>query len=446
MKQIFLLVFLSLYGICLYAQNDNQSKPYSTPFGTPFGKIISAKIDSRGGKLRSEDGGLVVIIPEGTMDTGTTIAIQSVHNELNENDEGAYQLEPSGIQFKKPLQLIFHFKNPNAELKSIAWQDAQGIWHRVKDAIIDTMQNTISCFASHFSRWSRFDKIYLSPNKARVKVNKTVSLTIISLDNIRDRLGDELSASSDDNSSEDDALLAAPHYPHYYSREWTVNGVVNGDNTVGTVTKQDNRHAIYKAPGATPQNNPVAVSVQIYSNNESRKLLLTSHIDVFDGWHYTFIGYSSKGCFKMIDSSSCDIRIQNNQVEVSNIINYKSWSDWPPSCDGCNWDWTNMDTWKGLVEIWGAASSQYIGASENSPARINIALIPANGNTPSAKVTCPNGDPRTIPSMPMPAMPNYILFDIISSENVVIHYGSKSGTNVLNSVVNGDGFIIKVTK
>ena len=88
MKQIFLLVFLSLYGICLYAQNDNQSKPYSTPFGTPFGKIISAKIDSRGGKLRSEDGGLVVIIPEGTMDTGTTIAIQSVHNELNENDEG----------------------------------------------------------------------------------------------------------------------------------------------------------------------------------------------------------------------------------------------------------------------------------------------------------------------------------------------------------------------
>ncbi|OQY96008.1 MAG: hypothetical protein B6D37_03580 [Sphingobacteriales bacterium UTBCD1] len=446
MKKTFLLLIL-LYSINSLAQVkkiNSSAKPYVTPSGTPFGKITSAKIDTLGGKLRSEDGGLEVIIPEGALDTGTTISIQSIHNELNENDQGAYQLEPSGIQFKKPLQLIFHFNDANANLKRIAWQDEQGIWHSIKDAITDTVQKNISCFASHFSRWSRFDKIYLSPNKARVKVNKTISLTIISLDNIRDRLGDELTASSDDNS--DDALLTAPHPDHYYSREWTANGIVNGDNTVGTVTKQDNRHAIYKAPGATPQNNPVAVSVQIYSNNESNKLLLTSNIDVFDGWHYTFIGYSSKGCFKMIDSSSCDIRVQNNKIEVSNIINYKPWSDWP-QCDApaCNIEWTNKDTWKGLVEIGGAANAQFTGAAENSPAKIYISLIPAMGNTPSAKETCPK-DTRVIPSMPMPAMPNYISFDITGPDTVLIHFGGKSGTNVLNSVVNGDGFVIRVTK
>ncbi|MBS1918984.1 MAG: hypothetical protein JST17_01910 [Bacteroidetes bacterium] len=429
MKQFFLLVFLSLYGICLYAQNDKQSKPYSTPFGTPFGKIISAKIDSRGGELRSEDSGLEIIIPGAALDTSTTISIQSIHNELNENDEGAYQLEPTGINFKKPLQLIFHFKDSNVDIKRIGWQDSKGIWHSVNGAVIDTVQKTICCFVSHFSRWSRFDKIYLSPNKARVKVNKTVSFTIISLEDIRDRLGDELSASSDDNSSDDNALLAAPHPYHYFSREWTVNGIVNGDNTVGTATKQDNRHAVYKAPGTTPQNNPVAVSVQILSD-KNQKLLLTSNVTVIgDQYHFTYIHIDENGCFFLVDSSSCIINMQKDKVSISNIINYKPWSDWPQCDKPCKTTWTNKESLKGLVEITGITGSSVTPASEGVLPNVNIVFAPAMGNTPSESVTCKDHS-FNVPSMPRMADPKIINFDI-DGDDVIIHYAGKASRNEL---------------
>ena len=53
-------------------------------------------MDNKGGTIKSVDGGLEVIIPENDIDSEINISIQSTHNDLNENDEGAYQLGPSG--------------------------------------------------------------------------------------------------------------------------------------------------------------------------------------------------------------------------------------------------------------------------------------------------------------------------------------------------------------
>ena len=165
-----------LYSINSFGQNDKTTatlKPYITPAGDPFGDIVSAKLSIKGGKLTSADNGLEVIVPTNALDSEVNISIQSTHNELNENNEGAYQLEPSGIQFKKPVQLIFHYSDDNADIKSIAWQDDKGQWHHFKKIAIDTLQKTLSCLVPHFSRWARFDVLYILPKETTVKVNKT---------------------------------------------------------------------------------------------------------------------------------------------------------------------------------------------------------------------------------------------------------------------------------
>src|SRR5690242_6007891 len=407
-------------------------KPLVTPAGDLLGNAATAKMDSKGGNVRSADGNLEIIFPADAVTDEISVSIQSTHNVLTENDEGSYQLEPSGVTFKKPVQLIFHYAggNENADLKSIAWQDADGKWHSPRNIAIDTVQKTVSCFTPHFSRWSKFDKIYLSPADASIKVSKTLSLHVFSLDDIRDRLGDAVSEAATPGSNDDDALLATPHLKHYNLGEWTANGIVKGDGEVGTVSKQSDRDANYKAPAVVPSGNPVAVSVQVYSDKNTRKLLLTSHVTVIgDQYHFTYIHIDENGCYFMVDSSSCIFNMEKDKVRISNINNYKPWSDWP-NCGGCRYDWTNKATVKGLAEITGIAGSVVTPSKEGGgPTNVNISFSPAMGNTPSATVHCKGGDSR-IPSMPMPAVPTSINFDI-DGDDIVIHYAGKTGRNEL---------------
>ena len=445
---LILFVFqLFLLSIAKAQNNDGDTsrKPFITPIAKPFGDISNAKIDNKGGRLKSADGGLEVIVPENALDSTIAISIQSSHNDLNENDEGAYQLEPSGIQFKKPLRLIFHYKdaNANSDLKNIAWQDDKGQWHQLKKISVDTTQKIVSCFALHFSRWAQFSQIYLTASSNMVRVNRTVALHVRSFEDLKDAISKEVSSletesatSESSTPGSDDDLLFGPtpkKLPHYYTGEWTVNGNVNGRPEVGFVTKQDNRKAIYTAPATVPDNNPVAVSVQIYSDDKKKKLLLTSNITVIGGkYHFTYIHIDEgDGCFALVDSSSCIVNLDADNPSITNIINYPPWSDWPNCSKGCRTEWTNKETVKGLVEINGLASSVITPLrNQGGVTNVNISLVPAMGNTASAIEHCKDGD-HTIPSKPYPADPKYINFDIIDRDNVTIHFGGKSGTNEL---------------
>lgn len=448
MKKIFFFLGI-ISALNIFGQNnssDTVRKPFITPVTQPFGNIASAKMDSKGGRLKSADGGLEVIVPDGALDSETTISIQSSHNDLNENDEGAYQLGPSGIKFKKPVQLIFHYTyaDENANLKSIAWQDDKGQWRQLKKIEIDTTQKTVSGFAPHFSRWAVFSKIWLTASSNTVRVNGTVSLKVGSIEDIKDAARKEFSSpavesaiseSTTSNGEDDDELLKAPYdeTKHYYTGEWTVNGNVNGSPDVGFVTKQDNRNAIYKAPASVPDNNPVAVSVQVYSDDKSKKLLLTTHITVIGGkYHFTYIHIDEgDGCFALVDSSSCIVNLDADNPSIININNYRPWSDWPNCSKACKTEWTNKETVKGLVEINGLASSVITPPrNEGGVTNVYITLVPAMGSTASAIEHCKDGD-HTIPSRPYPADPKYINFDIIDRDNVTIHFGGKSGTNEL---------------
>ena len=421
---------------------DIKFAPTLTAIGKPVGEKETQQIDKNGGTIVSSDKKLELIIPQDAVSKRTNISIQIVENTLSPGNGDSYRLEPSGIIFQKPLEIIFHYSEKEdvamPELRNIAWQNDKGQWYRLDSCIVDSIKRTIMGNITHFSTWMWFDAFRIEPSNARLKVNKTIHPEIVCTG----------------IPSSSGPLFTNETIPPKIQFSTYVNGVLGGDDVVGKVgsVQEIIDHYIlgYYAPASVPAKNPVAVSVETNANftlygKQYKKLKLVSNIEIWDGWHYTFIGYSSKGCFRMIDSSSCDIRVEGNKVIVSNIINYKAWSDWP-QCDApaCSTEWTNKDTWKGLVEIWGVASANFTPATQSSPAKIYISLIPAMGNTPSAKETCPK-DTRIIPSMPMPAQPNYISFDITGPDEVLIHYGGKSSNVVLYNVVKGDGFVINMS-
>ncbi|WP_317930712.1 hypothetical protein [Halioxenophilus sp. WMMB6] len=74
---------------------------------------VTADFDSTGGKLSSSDGGLTLIVPEGALDTDTTITIKPISPEdLPAEFAGlgitqAYELGPSGLQFNTPVTVRF---------------------------------------------------------------------------------------------------------------------------------------------------------------------------------------------------------------------------------------------------------------------------------------------------------------------------------------------------
>ena len=144
MKKILLLLLLFAV-LSVNAQTDTTeiqtdsvevqmiTLPDSTAIGAPDGKLVSKEIGSFGGKIDSDDGRVELIFPEGALSANTTISIQPIDNLIPNGNGKAYQFEPSGIQFKKPVQIIFHYTEQEAEicppeLKFMALQDHKGKW------------------------------------------------------------------------------------------------------------------------------------------------------------------------------------------------------------------------------------------------------------------------------------------------------------------------------
>lgn len=102
------LLFIAVSAI---AQNgpDTTAGPVITAIGKPDGAKTEIKINKDGSSLQSSDGMVALIIPEGAVPKNTVISIQPISNLMANGNGKAYRLEPSGIKFKKPLQLIFNY-------------------------------------------------------------------------------------------------------------------------------------------------------------------------------------------------------------------------------------------------------------------------------------------------------------------------------------------------
>jgi hypothetical protein len=280
-------VTLLLFSIIASAQNevaeDSTAKPAITAIGIADGLKTETKIGKEGGRLASSDGKIELIVPQGAVSKKISFRILPITNMIPNGNGKAYRLEPSGIQFQKPVQLIFHYTEEESAdsmqlLMGIAMQDNTGQWYGLRKFTLDTIAKTISGNINHFSDWSKFESIKLYPPHFRLKVKKVHDLSI-----------DLISSEEEDLPP----LYSDELFPLLKSKlPWAVtykaNEITNGNTAVGTIAVHEKRSITYKAPDLVPAKNPVALTAKLtgisykYKGIIFRDLTLVSNILIYD--------------------------------------------------------------------------------------------------------------------------------------------------------------------
>jgi hypothetical protein len=216
------------------------------------------------------------------------LSIQPVKNLMSNGSGKAYRLEPSGIQFEKPLQLILHYNGEDTRdsmqlLLGIAMQDESGQWFGLNEFTIDTTAKTVSGYINHFSTWAAFEKLKLVtwPPVKRLKVKHIALLQIAGVshdpatpEEIREMSPEQLQFERDLESSfkkkyGKDVFIS----PLRKRREpvvvfWDVNGFPGGNAVTGTLELpltmgSESQVIFYTAPANVPDQNPVTISTRL---------------------------------------------------------------------------------------------------------------------------------------------------------------------------------------
>ncbi len=321
MKRIFILIG---WVFSMAAQAQKELTPAITAMGKPDGDKAAMVIGKEGGSFTSTDGKVRLVFPEGALSKKTTISIQPVINLAPNGNSKAYQMEPSGIIFKNPVQLIFYYGDNETEgnassLLGMAMQDEKGRWSSLNKMVIDTVAKTLTAGIHHFSSYVNYRWAKIYPPTARVKVNGSLRLDIRVLVPL--------------DESDDDELSPLSGIEQEQNETWAVNSIPKGNNVVGMVSASQNLSAIYQAPATVPDQNPVAVTVEHQFKNKFlnryNKLRLVSNITVY-GEAYevkmvaAIIGGSPAawgGVTTNRDEGSFIVSLEKNKPAVINIKN-----------------------------------------------------------------------------------------------------------------------------
>jgi len=329
MKKILLGILLHA-TVVIHAQIDTSSVqfakyPDSTGFGTPLGQLISKEIGTAGGKIASQDGRVELIFPAGALTKNTPISIQPVTNMRNSSGR-AYQLEPSGTRFAKPVKIIFHYTEEEAEtcspdLKSFVLQDHKGKWTSFEYTAWDSTAKTLSGFIHHFSVLVTDENdVMLSPSDSTVAVNDYTLIFILNM-----------------NLVETGVLAGANDFAEFAGRRFGVfvNGDPGGNPSVGTISLSGRDSIIpisvrYHAPDILPKQNPVEIKLAFrYYSRKTQKIewgKAKCTLTVYDRYKilltHQFTGRGGVGS-KLIDSASCIANVYPDRVELTDIKNYE---------------------------------------------------------------------------------------------------------------------------
>lgn len=240
-----------------------QAQPTSA--GTPHGVSSSRSIGPEGGTLASPDGKLTLTVPPGAFAQATTVGIQPIANTAHGAKGPAYRLSPEGLNTPVPMTLTFQadaqaLSGTALAALSIATQDAAGRWHAKRAQVRDAASGTVQVDTHHVSDWALIAGAQLRPNQAQVVVGAQLELTFIACPRRPDLDDPETFTldACDEHAGNAGAL-----------DNWSVNGVVTGNATFGTVNPRPltgdatwSTRAIFVAPDAVPAANAVAVSVR----------------------------------------------------------------------------------------------------------------------------------------------------------------------------------------
>ncbi len=249
----------------------------ATAVGDALEPAVTQSIGPAGGVLESADGALRIEVPAGALADEQIVSIQPISNHAHGKIGGAFRLGPEGVSFAVPVRLSFRFTPEQilgtaAPLLRVVSQDRDGFWELHEDLQLDAEAKTVSVDIQHFSDWSLMSGVQLSPQSATVKPGETVSLSVVVCERVQP----------------DDLLtpLIAQCQPstviRNLARNWSVNGSSGGNASVGTVSVQEDRAALYTAPATAPQSNPVAVSAE-YAELQGELVMLVANIRVQSG-------------------------------------------------------------------------------------------------------------------------------------------------------------------
>lgn len=423
------------------AVEDTAAKPVITVVGKPLGKKTEIKINKDGGSLKSSDGMVELIFPTGALSKKKDISIQPITNLMANGNGMAYRFEPSGIQFQKPVQVIFRYdeeeiKDSMQLLLGIAMQDDKGQWYSLKNFTLDTIAKTIRGDINHFSDWSSFTKIKIDPSYGRLKVRKSMSLTINMVS---------------DNDEADDLLAPlspVKRKPIPWNAIWMANEIVNGNATEGKIAITSRTSIKYTAPAALPPKNPVAVTADltgiVYRTKIKgkmttfEKLRLVSNILIFDdAYEVTMISEiidpgigSNLGSVVYRDTGSFVISLSGSQARIIERVN-KNITAALNYSGGCCYNYTILKTGHGNIHIAGTPVIKVIPPlASGKSAMVEISFNRVPSIFPLFQVTCQCPGDKS-PTTATNAMGVAMMAGLLPTQPIQIKFEAKEGEQTI---------------
>jgi hypothetical protein len=386
-----------------------------TAVGTPVGAITSKTIGKTGGSLASADGNAELIFPAGALNDTTDISIQAITNNAPNGITNAYRFLPEGIKFLQPVTLKFHYKAEDlaatlGDLMGIAFQDNTGIWYRVNNFTNDTVNKIISAPIRHFTDWTPFTILYITPEYGNIKVNLTWNLEVYAIST------DDGALKFDPNNDEVAPLIRLSNNNKVV---WSANGIVNGNSTVGTLTGSS-LIGSFKAPAKVPPQNPVTITALVgatikYHGKTFDKMTLISSVNIVDKQKYDLVIYvfeKDAVPFNYEDSATMTVTVDaNDSVTVSDINNFSP-SCTPPSVttsDGCTSTWVQ----DGIGEInITSGTGQAVRGSGDPSWSLLLRFTHTGAVSPKFHRVCTGGDDEILGGIPIAGVPDFLYFNL----------------------------------
>jgi hypothetical protein len=446
MKKIVGFIFLFTSTISA-AQNkateDTATTSVITAVGKPDGKKTTIKITKDGGSLKSSDGMTALIFPAGAVSKKTDISIQPITNSMNNGNGNAYRFEPSGIQFKKPVQLIFHYDEEETKdslqlLLGIAMQDDKGQWYSLKQTELDTVAKTISGNINHFSDWGNFTGLKLYPSHARLKVTKELAMSIDLVANEDEEITPLESA---------DAMLTP-------LRRRNIPWRATWRATSGNITRESKTNATYTAPAIVPAQDPVAVTAELsglsFTTNVRgtavtfNSLKLVSNILVYDdAYEVTMVSeiqdasVANLGAVNYKDTGSFVVSLNGREARIIERVNRNMASSLSYEAGICCNNYRVIKNGTGNIHIAGTPVVKVTPPSapgKSAIVEIRFSRVPAIFPTFQVTCLCPHerGAPitstnaRGIVMMAnfLAAQPEYVKFEAKEGEQTIWEKGN----------------------
>lgn len=235
--------------------------PTPTAVGVASGVAASATIGDAGGSVVSADGKMTVNIPAGALANDTLITIQPITNKAHGGMGLAYRLTPDGQTFTQPVELKFAYSDQDLggsdpEILGAAYQTAEGFWQWFGTPTIDKDAKTVSVDTTHFTDETVVPRYKLVPQSKTIKVKQSLPMQVAYCYPPKSS-ADKTSLGTPCENLQDMDLASVSMVT-----EWSVNGILGGNGTVGTISGHGDT-ATYTAPATKPSSNPVTVSAQV---------------------------------------------------------------------------------------------------------------------------------------------------------------------------------------